>query len=644
MRFLEPSFLPLLWLALVPLVLYFFRRKSRTIRVSTLLFFKSLAREHKENPWLRRLKRLLSLLLTLIILGAPIMALGRLVLAPRGEAVRSVVIAFDRSASMAARDAGGRSRLEDARAQVRAQLDALPESVPVALLAFDARTEVLVAKSSNRRALIRALDELAVRPLEDDAASALAAAARIARLETPSELWLVSDRDIRSDRPANEGSTSARAGAPGGADAGSGISEDSGIHVRSINVSLASPVNAGITAFDLKKVPLLHARYQVYVQVALSAGSNGPQDVVVEPQVGGLPLARRELSLQPGATEGLTIDVDAPQEQRLTVSVGLPDDCLAPDNSVAARLPAPRPLVVAWFAAKPDPFTELALKSFAEDGELDVFAATPEHWPPARTPDVAIFDGWLPDAWPAGIPALVINPTGSSGPVRAVPLPQPVPRDTIRSLDDEHPVLFRVSTSRVALTQTAVVDASGPLQPLWLAADQAVLLAGEYNGQRLVVLPFAAALSEQLPLTPSFPVLLGNAIFWCAEKSRDVRSPRLFRTGSLVESSGGAVEWRELANGKLKDAVRVPAAGGMIELDRIGLWRTVDGDREGSSLLLSRHETNLTSTTAVAATAGEAPRTIGRFTLRGELTWLFLWLVALALVLESWLFHRHAVG
>ena len=43
MRFLAPSFLHLAWLALIPLVLYLFRRKAKRIPVSTLLFFRSLA-------------------------------------------------------------------------------------------------------------------------------------------------------------------------------------------------------------------------------------------------------------------------------------------------------------------------------------------------------------------------------------------------------------------------------------------------------------------------------------------------------------------------------------------------------------------------------------------------------------------------
>ena len=57
MRFLTPSYLHLLWLALIPLVLWLFRRQAKRVPVSTLLFFKSLAREHQESAWLRRISR-----------------------------------------------------------------------------------------------------------------------------------------------------------------------------------------------------------------------------------------------------------------------------------------------------------------------------------------------------------------------------------------------------------------------------------------------------------------------------------------------------------------------------------------------------------------------------------------------------------
>src|SRR4029453_6177734 len=104
---------------------------------------------------------------------------------------------------------------------------------------------------------------------------------------------------------------------------------------------------------------------------------------------------------------------------------------------------------------------------------------------------------------------------------------------------------------------------------------------GEQGGQRLVVMGFSPVLSEQLPLTPSYPLFLGNALFWSPEKSSQARLPRLLRAGTLVDAPAGAIEWREWRDGRLRDAVRIPVASGMIELDRLGLWHTADTGAEG---------------------------------------------------------------
>ncbi len=42
--------------------------------------------------------------------------------------------------------------------------------------------------------------------------------------------------------------------------------------------------------------------------------------------------------------------------------------------------------------------------------------------------------------------------------------------------------LFRVTSGRVAVTQTAVVDSSGSLEPLWFAGNEPILVAGEVRG------------------------------------------------------------------------------------------------------------------------------------------------------------------
>ncbi|MFN0127211.1 MAG: VWA domain-containing protein [Verrucomicrobiales bacterium] len=642
MRFLNPAVLPWLWLAVVPVALYLFRRKSRTVRVSTLLFFKSLAREHQESAWLRRLKRWLSLLLSLLLVCGPVVGLGRLIVAPAGSEARSVVVVVDTSASMAARDGEGRTRLERAQARVRSQLAGVSEGVPVALVAAGATPEIVHPRSTNRRDLLRALGLLKVKPVADNAAAALATATAMAALETPAEIWW-----------ASENGPDGEAGLP------------VGVRRRDLVVALEKPINAGITAFSVTPMPLLHARYQAFVQVALNSEAEAPRVAVVEPRVAGLPLARRELTLQPGAMQGLTLEIEASQEQVLEVSLQMEGDMLEADNMVVCRLPAPRPLVVAWFTPKPDPFTLLALQSLATEGEVEVFTGEPAQWPPPRLPDVAIFDGWLPAEWPAEVPVLVINPPGSAGPVRARPLDPPVPRDEVRAVADEHPVLFRLNPGRVALTQTAIIDASGALQPLWMAGDQPVLAAGESGGQRLVILACAPALSERLPLTTSYPLFLGNALFWCAEKSALARIPRIQPTGTLVEDIRAPMEWRELKDGKLAAPAAIPApSSGIAVLDRLGLWQTTDRAREGAAALLSQQETNLNAPARVIAEAtppsGERPSgepaesaaanpeadtlAVRRFGLSGELTHWVIAMVLAALLIESWLYHRHAVS
>src|SRR6478735_6418577 len=77
MRFLHPAQLHWLWLALIPVALWLFRRKAKRLPVSTLLFFRSLAREHQESAWLRRLKKIISLLLSLLVLALATLALAR---------------------------------------------------------------------------------------------------------------------------------------------------------------------------------------------------------------------------------------------------------------------------------------------------------------------------------------------------------------------------------------------------------------------------------------------------------------------------------------------------------------------------------------------------------------------------------------
>ncbi|MCF6313476.1 MAG: BatA and WFA domain-containing protein [Verrucomicrobiales bacterium] len=661
MQFIHPAFFYLALLAIIPIVLYFFRRRSKTVAVSTLVFFKTLAREHQESAWLRRMKKLLSLLLTLLMLAALVLALVRVVFAPRVDDINSVVILLDRSASMAAVDGDGKTRLQIAKDEIRVRLAGLPEVIGVCLIVFDGRAEVLLPRTLKRRELLSRLDQIEVRPIAQNLAAAMETAMVIAQLEKPSVIWQVSDSaPLRVDDGGEE--------EDGGGDGGGevevevevgkegevgrgevdGVVLPEGVSLQWVDVRAAEMVNVGFTSFQVRPIPMQAGKFEAYVKVACNAAAKSTVKTQLEVNLAGMPLQLRELELEPGASVSLIIPIEGSEQQMLRLELRTEGDQLAVDDQVVYPLPESRAMVVAWITPQADPFTEIALSAIQEEGQLDLWKGGPDVWPLSEQVDVVIFDGWLPEEWPEDLPVIVMNPPGDSGPLHARSVGAAgIPYESVRVGNQQHPVLFRVSSSRVAVTQTSIYEVEGgSLQPLWLAGNEAILSAGEVRGQRMVVMGFSPGRSEYLPLTASFPLLMGNAIFWCAERSQAVvERVRENHSGDLIEIAGDEVGdellWSDWRDGQWRE-YRQAMNGSLVELGRTGMWRSADGQR-GVAHLLSGNETDVAAVGAEQQRASSglaADRVQGRWGDVGR--WILMVLVGL-LVVESWLFHRHAV-
>ena len=73
-------------------------------------------------------------------------------------------------------------------------------------------------------------------------------------------------------------------------------------------------------------------------------------------------------------------------------------------------------------------------------------------------------------------------------------------------------VCLNDGNDRVGVVQTAVLEAGNQLEPLWLSlTSEPILLAGQIQGQSLVVLGCEPARSENLPLLASYPLLIGTS-------------------------------------------------------------------------------------------------------------------------------------
>lgn len=640
MQFLNPGVLWLLLLGVVPVMLYLFRRRAKRVRVSTLVFFKTLAQEHQESAWLRRLKKWLSFLLTMALLVLAVFVLSRLIVKQDdADQYRTVVILLDRSASMEVRDESGETRLDAAKRLLKERLTKVPEEVGLVLIAYDARPEVLQARTLKRRELLSRLEAVISRPIPGRPDLAFESARMLAGLEPPAAIWHVSDQLLRQGKtPASELGDPAIEPLPPATIA---LPLPDNIVLRELNLGLPEVSNAGITALQLRPVPLEHSRYDVYVEVAHNADAPAPLAIRLNLSVGGIPSQFREVELAPGEKSGLTFRLNGSRDQILRAWLESENDDFALDDHVTLPLPDVSPILAAWIRPdeSEDPYTRFALSSIQETGTFELLKGPPSSWPLREKVDAVIFDGWLPAEWPTDIPVVVINPPGSSGPVIAKKLKAGIPYDSVSMGNAEHPVLFRISSSRVALTQTSLFETRGSLEPLWIAGKDPILAAGEVGGQRLVIMGFSPGLSDRLPLTASFPILMGNALFWCVDQTDKPGKNRLYTTGELAPVSGKFITWTSGAAGDGKKH-RLPLTADLVEMDRVGTWETDSGQR-GASHLLSLTESDL------RAWKKESGGDLDYFTvasgLGGNLKLWLLGAVITILLLESWLFHRHAV-
>jgi hypothetical protein len=382
---------------------------------------------------------------------------------------------------------------------------------------------------------------------------------------------------------------------------------------------------------------LSHDRYEVYVKTSAARANPTRVTSTLEVTLAGRPIQLREIDLDPGASAALIIPLEGVKGQLLELRLRTPGDCMGWDDAAAAPLPQARPLVVSFFSEKPDPFTQVALASMVEAGRLEILTGTAAAWPPKEKPDVYLFENWLPDALPDDRPIIALNPPTSRGPLQVRRLPEPgLPHDSVRAVSPDHPVLFRTSTSRLAVTQTGVLGLDS-LEPLWMAGNEPVLAAGEVAGQRLVVTAFSPARSEQLALLPTFPLLLGNALQWCAEATEAVTELAIQRTGELL-SAPDLVEWHAWDGSQFLQVGDAPQ-NNLLSLHRIGAWSTQE--RKGACLLASAAETDLPAQKTAPGSAPERPTPLT--TSFVDLARLLLWAVLALLLLESWLFHRQAV-
>ena len=308
-----------LLLLLLPLViLYFLKLKRPKLEVSSLALWQQVINDQRVNSPFQRFKRNLLLLLQLMLLGSLILAAMQPFLKHSAKRARYVPVLIDCSASMAAVDENGVTRLDAVKSRIEKLIDDLLPDQQLSLISFGSSGRRLTSFTDNKRMLREALKRLQ----PNDVVSELEGPLRLTQALTrtvPIETVLVySDGNVPDT-----------------------IDFELPFEINYQRVPAGS-ANIGITALNARR--LKAGQWNVFVRLQ---ASNHAVAGKVELFQDGTLISEDYASLEPEAAQRLVFRVEGRESTQVQVRL-TPDgpDSLSNDNSAGIHLPTARPLAV----------------------------------------------------------------------------------------------------------------------------------------------------------------------------------------------------------------------------------------------------------------------------------------------------------
>lgn len=593
------------------------RREERL--VSSTFLWRPMVRDVEANaPW-QRLRHNWLLVLQLLLLALLAFALARPFFYTNGIAGRNLIIIIDRSVSMAALD-GTPTRLEAARAQAIQLIDQLPDGGRATIIAAGGLMEVPAAATTDRRQLREAVNSIVVRnDGGSDLAQALTLAAALVAREAESEVAIISDGNVRVPPDIKMPST-----------------------VRYFPIGQQGQ-NLAISAMSLQPSA---AGQTLFVRVS-NYGATAHQrrlDVYLD----GTLFNAYNLTIEPSSDRAIVVDVPIlvrVAEARLAETPG--EDWLPLDDRAWATSSAGDRTQVRIIGSG-NRFVETALRLLPNIKTTLVPSSTTTFTETAVQVPMTILDAVVPAQLPPGNLFFIAPPrstaffsvTGTFD----FPALRPAPNDDplIRNLSlSDVSVLKAIKVAPGAWARVVVDGDGGPL-----------LMAGERDGRRVVVLAFDIHQSD-LPLQMAFPLLMSNIIGYLAPGSNADASQLTPGQPLAISVDSSITDVRVIRPDDR--IVQVPIQNGRAlyaDIDRLGVY-TIE-QRQGERLvgrqryavnMFAPEESQITPQPElrIAQVSGLQQAVTRDLSGRQEL-WRWLAAFALVVLLIEWLvYHRNGL-
>jgi hypothetical protein len=483
-------------------VLYILRLRRRPVAVVFSPIWQRVLGARESSRLFQQLKRWLSLLLQLALLGLLALALGDPRFSARTTEARHLVVLLDSSASMQATDVP-KGRLGAATQAVKQLLAGLGPSDRMLIAQLDAAVTPLSTMTDDIGELGLALERVRPSDTRADLSRGLAFALDSLSGRTRPEVIVVSDGAFGEE---------ARRHAPALGD----------VQLTFLPIG-KSGHNVAITGFSVRRYPLDRSRYEVMLEVLNT--NDTLADVELSLFGDGQVAETTRLALQPGERKAQFYSnlagADRTLEAALSAPAGLND--LGRDDRAYALMPERRRTRVLVVTAG-NTYLEAALLL---DEYLEVTRATPGEPLPEGRFDVSILDGVSVPLEPRLGGLLYLNPPASGTPLR---LGREIADFGFDRWDEKTPILRWTAPENVQVRSGHTLVPEPKDQVLGASELGPILVAGKRDGQSFVALGFDPRQSD-LVLRITWPLFLLNSInYFVAEDTGYVSS---FRTGDV---------------------------------------------------------------------------------------------------------------
>lgn len=468
----------------LPIVIVFYLLKVRRHdeEVSSTFLWNDLIRDLAAHEPLQRLRWNLLLLLQLLALGLLTFAVARPFSEQLGQKPVQAILLVDAAASMQAKDVQP-SRFAQAIEHARTTLAGLPENSLATAILVAAHPQVLVAATSDRQQVDRALAAAQPSGSAADMREALLLARSLGGDASARRIYLFTDGafTLPPDLPDDLGS------------------------VQVVQVGEPNTGNLAVTAISTRPDPQDNRRQQLFARV--QNFSDASAQAVVSIYVDGQNVEDRPLDLAANAQSDQVFE-QLPAGARyasVTVSRLNGQDGLALDDSAFAVLVQHKPAQVLLVS----PGNQFLLKVLTLLPNVDLFQISAQRYLSSESDryDIIVFDNYLPPLLPRGN-LLVINPPDRG----AYRTNGSIPRPRVTSWDREDPLLSFVDLRDLNITRASRIDVPRWAKPLVTAADGTpLMLAGQDGDRRVAILPFDLQQSN-LWTMQAFPILMSNLI------------------------------------------------------------------------------------------------------------------------------------